>query len=77
LLYDQNDVRCDRGVAVAVDDVMIGGNAGEFLRDFPTTGIESIIYLKPTDAAGRYGFRARNGIILIYTRGNGPTVREQ
>jgi hypothetical protein len=57
--------------------MLIGGSAGEFLRDFPTTGIESIIYLKPTDAAGRYGYRARNGILLIYTRGNGPTVHEQ
>ncbi|MFL5385155.1 MAG: carboxypeptidase regulatory-like domain-containing protein [Longimicrobiaceae bacterium] len=67
---------CDRGVAVALDDMLIGGNAAEFLATFPTTGIESIIYVKPTEAASRYGFLARNGIILIYTRGNGPTVRE-
>jgi hypothetical protein len=62
------------GVAVAVDEILVGGNAGEFIRTFPTTNIESIIYLKPTDATGRYGLLGQNGVILIYTRGNGPTV---
>jgi hypothetical protein len=67
-----------KGAAVALDEVLIGGSAGEFLRTFPTTGIESVIYLKPTDATGRYGLAGANGVILIYTRGNGPTVvREQ
>jgi hypothetical protein len=75
-MFDPTKSECTRGVAVAVDDMLIGGNAAEFLRDFPTSGIESIIYVKPTDAASRYGYLARNGIILIYTRGNGPTVRE-
>jgi hypothetical protein len=66
------------GAAVAVDEVLIGGSAGEFLRSYPTSGIESIIYLKPSDATGRYGLAGGNGVILIYTRGNGPTVvREQ
>lgn len=66
------------GTAVAVDEILIGGSPGEFLRSFPTTGIESIIYLKPSDASGRYGLAGQNGVILIYTRGNGPTVvREQ
>jgi hypothetical protein len=66
------------GAAVALDEVLIGGSAGEFLRTFPTTGIESVIYLKPTDATGRYGLAGSRGVILIYTRGNGPTVvREQ
>ncbi|MFL5542011.1 MAG: carboxypeptidase regulatory-like domain-containing protein [Longimicrobiaceae bacterium] len=75
-VIDPTHSECARGVAVAVDDMVIGGNAAEFLRDFPTTGIESIIYVKPTEAASRYGYLARNGLILIYTRGNGPTVRE-
>jgi hypothetical protein len=66
------------GAGVALDEVLIGGSAGEFLRTFPTTGIESIIYLKPSDAFGRYGSAGSGGMILIYTRGNGPTVvREQ
>jgi hypothetical protein len=66
------------GAAVALDEVLIGGSAGEFLRTFPVSAIESIIYLKPTDASGRYGLLGQNGVILIYTRGNGPTVsREQ
>jgi len=75
-MINPNKSSCARGVAVALDDMLIGGNAAEFLATFPTTGIESIIYVKPTEAASRYGFLARNGIILIYTRGNGPTVRE-
>jgi hypothetical protein len=75
-MFDVTKSSCTRGVAVALDDMVIGGNAAEFLRDFPIAGIESIIYVKPTDAASRYGYLARNGIILIYTRGNGPTVRE-
>jgi hypothetical protein len=62
---------------VALDEVLIGGNAGEFLRNYPTADIESIIYLKPTDATGRYGLLGQNGVILIYTRGNGPTVRRE
>ena len=62
------------GAAVALDDVLIGGNAGEFLRNYPIHDIESVIYLKPTDAAGRYGLMGANGVVLIYTRGNGPTV---
>jgi hypothetical protein len=66
------------GAAVALDEVLIGGSPGEFLRSFPTTGIESIIYLKPSDASGRYGLAGANGVVLIYTKGNGPTVvREQ
>jgi hypothetical protein len=65
------------GAAVALDEVLIGGNAGEFLRNYPTADIESIIYLKPTDATGRYGLLGQNGVILIYTRGNGPTVRRE
>jgi len=65
---------CSARVAVALDDVLIGVSSGEFLRSLPLSSIESIIYLKPTDGAGRYGYAARNGILLIYTRGNGPTV---
>ena len=65
---------CD-GAAVAVDEILVGGNAGEFLRTYPTTDIESIIYLRPSDASGRYGLLGQNGVVLIYTRGNGPTVQ--
>jgi len=71
-----NSSACRSPVAVAVDDVLIGANSGELLRDLSTNSIESIIYLKGTDGAGRYGYPARNGILLIYTRGNGPTVRQ-
>ncbi|MFL5539421.1 MAG: carboxypeptidase regulatory-like domain-containing protein [Longimicrobiaceae bacterium] len=70
--------QCPGRIAVAVDDVVIGGPVGELLASLPLSSIESIIYLKPTDGAGRYGYAARNGILLVYTRGNGPTaVRTQ
>lgn len=68
--------QCPARVAVALDDVVIGGPSGEFLSSLPLSDIESIIYLKPGDGEGRYGYAARHGILLIYTRGNGPTVRE-
>jgi hypothetical protein len=40
----------------------------------PVSGLESIIYLKPRDAMMRYGFLGERGVLLVYTRGNGPTV---
>jgi hypothetical protein len=46
----------------------------EFFRDFPINDAESVIYLKPSEAMGRYGSLGANGLVLIYTRGNGPTV---
>jgi len=73
------DIRaCSSRVAVALDDVLVVAPFGDLLSSLPLSSIESIIYLKPGDAMGRYGYAARHGILLIYTRGNGPTaVREQ
>lgn len=65
------------GVAVAVDDQLIAGQAGEFLRGFSLDQVESVFYLRPSEAASRFGTAGGNGVILIYTRGNGPTVRPQ
>jgi hypothetical protein len=62
------------GADVVLDDMLIGVGVGEFLRDFPINEIESLIYLKPGDAMGRYGSQGANGLLLIYTRGNGPTA---
>ncbi|MFL5381784.1 MAG: carboxypeptidase regulatory-like domain-containing protein [Longimicrobiaceae bacterium] len=69
--------QCPARVAVALDDVLIGGPVGELLASLSLSSIESIIYLKPNEGEGRYGYAARHGILLIYTRGNGPTVRPQ
>jgi hypothetical protein len=73
-IHGQLGEQCE-GVAVAVDDMLMAGQAGEFLRSFPVGQVESVIYLRPTEAASRYGGAGANGVILIYTRGNGPTVR--
>ena len=63
------------GVAVAVDGRLMAGQAGELLRGISMDQIESIFYLRPSEAAARFGTAGGNGVILIYTRGNGPTVR--
>ena len=62
------------GVAVAIDDRLMAGQAGELLRGISMDQIESITYLRPSEATARFGTAGGNGVILIYTRGNGPTV---
>jgi hypothetical protein len=69
----QNAEQCE-GVAVAVDDRLVAGQAGEFLRTFSLEQVESVFYLRPSEATTRFGTAGANGVILIYTRGNGPTV---
>jgi hypothetical protein len=63
------------GVAVAVDDRLMAGQAGELLRGLSLNEIESVFYLRPSEAASRFGMQGGNGVILVYTRGNGPTVQ--
>jgi len=70
----QNDEKCE-GVAVAVDDRLVAGQTGEFLRTFSLDQVESVFYLRPSEATTRFGSGGANGVILIYTRGNGPTVQ--
>jgi hypothetical protein len=36
-----------------------------------------VFYLSPAEAVSRFGYAGANGVIMIYTRGNGPTVRGQ
>jgi hypothetical protein len=71
----QMEEQCQGGVGVAVDDMLMAGQAGEFLKRFPIGDVESVIYLRPTEATARFGGAGANGVILIYTRGNGPTVQ--
>jgi hypothetical protein len=69
--------QCEGNVAVAVDDMIMAGMSGEFLRNFPIQQVESVFYLSPAEAVSRFGYAGANGVIMIYTRGNGPTVRGQ
>jgi len=66
--------QCPGRVAVALDDVLIGGPVGDLLAGLSLSSLESIIYLKPNEAEGRYGYAGRYGVLLIYTRGRGPTA---
>jgi hypothetical protein len=62
---------CDM-VVVVIDGVpALGG--GAVLRNMRAAEIESMQYLGPLDAAGRYGNRAgQTGALLLWTRGRGP-----
>jgi hypothetical protein len=70
------DEKCE-GVAVAVDDRLVVGQAGEFLKSLSLDQVESVSYLRPAEATARFGTSGGSGVILVYTRGNGPTVRAQ
>ncbi len=61
-------------VQLFLDDMVIG-EGGEFVTAIPMESVESVIFLKPTEAFGLYGFMAQRGALLVYTRGNGPTAR--
>jgi hypothetical protein len=43
------------------------------IEQIPMDVIESVVFLTPTEAFGRYGFIGQTGVLLVYTRGNGPT----
>lgn len=49
-----------------------GSKVGEVLATLPSQDIESIEFLKPSEAGTRFGTLAGQGVIVIYTRGNGP-----
>lgn len=73
---------CDQ-IAVYVDDVHLtevtssGATVGNFLASLPVDDIESIEFLKASEAGIRYGNFASQGVLLIYTLGNGPTARRR
>jgi len=37
--------------------------------------VESVFYLRPSEASAHFGGVGADGVILICTRGNGPTVQ--
>lgn len=61
-------------VQLFLDDMAVGKGT-EFATVIPMDNVESVIFMKPTEAFNLYGFTAQNGALLVYTRGNGPTVR--
>lgn len=57
--------------ATYVDGVYMGGDPLEvslYLRDLPTTELQSVAFLPPREAAIRYGSQAGNGALVITTR---------
>jgi hypothetical protein len=61
-------------VQLFLDDMPVG-HGTEFASAIPMDDVETVIFLKPTEAFILYGFIADKGALLVYTRGNGPTVR--
>lgn len=65
--------QCDP-MQVVLDDMAVG-QGSEFAASIPLQDVESVIYLRPTEAFARYGYVGQRGVLLIYTRGNGPTAQ--
>lgn len=57
------------GVQVRMDDMWIGGVSS--LRGVSRLDVDSIAFIDPVSAAGRWGGNFRDGVILIYGR-RGP-----
>ena len=65
--------KCDP-MQLVLDDMPVGFGT-EFALSIPLQDVESVIYLRPADAYARYGYIGQRGVILVYTRGNGPTAQ--
>jgi hypothetical protein len=64
---------CSEPVMVVLNGVPIFDPSR--LVQISTTEIESIEYLSSAEAGGRFGWGSAQGVIIIYTRGNGPYAR--
>jgi hypothetical protein len=62
-----------RPVKVYFDDMHVM-DGGEFLVGLPVSQIESVQYIPGGLAMSRYGSGAEYGVLLVYSRGSGPTV---
>ena len=69
---DQDDIEARAGacamVAVYLDDVHVP-DPGEVLSSITPADLEGVEILPPLEALARYGFRAANGALLLWTRG--------
>jgi hypothetical protein len=63
-------------LAIVIDDVPINyGASTEFdLGSISIEDIETVVFLRPTEAFAQFGFIGERGALLIYTKGNGPTA---
>lgn len=61
-------------VQVYVDDMPIP-DGPYYLMNLPLNQVESIEYVPAVRAGARYGTGSAHGVLLIYTRGNGPYSR--
>ena len=68
---DEDDIEARAGacamVAVYLDDVHVP-NPGEVLSSITPTELQGVEILPPLEALARYGFRAANGALLLWTR---------
>lgn len=64
--------RCEM-VMLVLDDIPMG-DPGMLFRSMAVNQIESIEYMRGGEAGARYGTGSANGVVRIYTRGNGPTA---
>lgn len=62
-----------QSVKVYLDDMVIP-DGPQFLVSISLTQLESVQFIPGIVAQARYGHGAENGVLLIYTRGNGPTA---
>ncbi len=58
---------CEGRVAVIIDDIMVD-NPGGFLESLPPDAVVRVEFMPAYDASTRYGRRAANGALLIWTR---------
>ncbi len=69
---DEDDIAARAGacamVAVFLDDIHIP-DPGEVLSSITPADLEGVEILPPLEALARYGFRAANGALLLWTRG--------
>ncbi len=65
---------CD-GVLVVIDGSVVAGG-GEMLQNLTPEDVESVEFLRPTEAGLRYGTLGGKGVLEVYTRGNGPYARQ-
>jgi hypothetical protein len=61
-------------VQLVLDDMLVGSGSS-FASSVPLEDVESVIFLKPTEGFAQYGIIGQKGVLLVYTRGNGPTVQ--
>lgn len=63
-------------VQLVLDDMVVG-TGSSFAASVPLEDVESVIFLKPTEGFAQYGIVGQKGVLLVYTRGHGPTAQRR